>query len=146
VHRIAALAAVTLLLAGCGAQSGGAGGGGTVSPSPATSATSAKGCTVRSTFTAADSGRRICLATGDVVRVSLDGTPARPWTPVAVTGSALEATNSGIVLRPGDASAAFKAVAAGTARLSASRPLCATDPGRVACEGLQEWWVTVAVT
>lgn len=60
-------------------------------------------------------------------------------------GSGLEATNSGIVLQPGDASAAYRAVSAGTVRLTSSRPLCPSDPARVSCDGLQEWTVTVVV-
>lgn len=149
-HRIAALAAVTLLLAGCGSQTDA--GSGAVSPSPTTTGNgpsptpSDKGCTARTTLDAADSGRRFCLTTGDVIRIGLDGTAARPWAPVAASGSALEATNSGIVLQAGDASAAFRAVSAGTVKLTSSRPLCATAPGRISCKGLQEWWVTVEVT
>ena len=95
---------------------------------------------------AADSGSEFCLTSGEVIRISLDGTADRPWAPVTVDGSALEATNSGIVILPGDATSAFKAVSAGTVKLTSSRPLCAGKPGRVACKGLQEWWVTVVVT
>lgn len=71
--------------------------------------------------------------------------PEPPWKPVAVDGSGLEATNSGIVLLPGDASSAYKAVSAGQVRLSSQRPLCATETGRVSCKGIQEWWVAVEV-
>jgi hypothetical protein len=151
-HTTLALAALTLLLAtaGCGSQAGsdGGAGSGTVSPSPSSAAPSAEpspGCASGSGLDAADSGDTVCLAVGDTVRVGLDGTKGRPWQPVAVQGSGLEATNSGIVLLPGDANAAYKAVSAGAVRLSSSRPLCATDTGRVSCKGIQEWWVTVLV-
>lgn len=127
-HRTTlALVALTLLLAGCGTQAGsGTGGGGdTVSPSPTESSTpspstpSSPGCTTAGAeLGAADSGRTVCLAVGGTVRISLDGTKARPWKPVSADGSGLEATNSGFVLRAGDASAAFKAVSAGTDRKS----------------------------
>jgi hypothetical protein len=153
-HRTAlALAALTLLLAGCGTQAGSEGGGGdTVSPPPSSSPPSpspsapSPDCTSASELDAADSGSTVCLAVGDTIRISLDGTKSRPWKPVAVDGSGLEATNSGIVLLPGDASSAYKAVSAGKVRLSSQRPLCATETGRVSCKGIQEWWVAVLVT
>ncbi|MCX5258511.1 hypothetical protein OOK27_31035 [Streptomyces canus] len=147
-HRTAlALAALTLLLAGCGTQAGSEGGGGdTVSPPPSSSPPSpSPDCTSASELDAADSGSTVCLAVGDTIRISLDGTKNRPWKPVAVDGSGLEATNSGIVLLPGDASSAYKAVSAGQVRLSSQRPLCATETGRVSCKGIQEWWVAVEV-
>ncbi|MFF0080477.1 hypothetical protein ACFYR1_12380 [Streptomyces canus] len=143
-----ALATLTLLLAGCGTEAGnGKGGGGdSVSPSSPTSTPTATGCTTRAELGATDSGDIVCLAVGDTIRISLDGTKSRPWKPVAVDGSGLEATNSGIVLLPGDASSAYKAVSAGQVRLSSQRPLCATETGRVSCKGIQEWRVTVLVT
>lgn len=160
-HTTLAFAALTLLLAsaGCGSQAGSdrGDGSGTVSPSSAapsstapssaapSSAEPSPGCASGSELDAADSGDTVCLAVGDTVRVGLDGTKGRPWKPVTVEGSGLEAGNSGIVLLPGDANAAYKAVSAGTVRLSSSRPLCATDTGRVSCKGIQEWWVTVLV-
>ncbi|MEU9289694.1 hypothetical protein AB0D57_34850 [Streptomyces sp. NPDC048275] len=139
-HRILALVALTLLVAGCGDEAG----SGTVSPSPTKTDAS---CTAPpAELGATDTGRTFCLTTGGVVRLALDGTADRPWEPVRVSGGGLEATNSGIVIQPGDAVAAFEAVSAGTAQLSSSRPLCATEPGRVSCKGLQEWTVTVVVT
>jgi hypothetical protein len=83
---------------------------------------------------------------GDTIRISLDGTKSRPWKPVTVDGSGLEPTNSGIVLLPGDANSAYRAVSAGQLRLSSQRPLCATETGKVSCKGIQEWRVTVVVT
>jgi putative hemolysin len=143
--RTIALTALALLLAGCGTTSGGdAGGSGTVSPSPAPSHPSC--VTAKEELGAADTGHTYCLAPGGTIRVSLDGTTHRPWAPVKAAGSALEATNSGIVLQPGDASAAYRAVSAGTVRLTSSRPVCASDPARVSCDALQEWTVTVVVT
>lgn len=143
-----ALATLTLLLAGCGTEAGnGKGGGGdSVSPSSPTSTPTATGCTTRAELGATDSGDTVCLAVGDTIRISLDGTRARPWKPVTVDGSGLEATNSGIVLLPGDASSAYRAVSAGQVRLSSQRPLCATETGQVSCKGIQEWRVTVLVT
>lgn len=140
MRRIATLAVTALLLAGCGTQTGGDRGdsGDSVSPSPS-------GCTSVPELHAADRGRTVCLAVGGTVRVALDGARNRPWTPVTPEGSGLKAANSGIVLLPGDANAAFEAESKGTVRLSASRPLCATGTGRVACKGIQEWWVTVVV-
>ncbi|WP_328448417.1 hypothetical protein OG780_14900 [Streptomyces sp. NBC_00386] len=152
--RTIALATLALLLAGCGTQSGGdAGGGDTVSSSPTPSSTSTPSPTpshpdcakAEAELGAADTGHTYCLAPGETIRVSLDGTTSRPWAPVKSDGSGLEATNSGIVLQPGDASAAYRAVSAGTVRLTSSRPLCPSDPARVSCDGLQEWTVTVVV-
>ena len=117
-----------------------------MSPSSPTSTPTATGCTTRTELGATDSGDTVCLAVGDTIRISLDGTKSRPWKPVAVDGSGLEATNSGIVLLPGDASSAYKAVSAGQVRLSSQRPLCATETGRVCVRGIQEWRVTVLVT
>ncbi|MGW2762415.1 hypothetical protein [Streptomyces sp. NPDC001275] len=150
-------AAVTLLLVGCGAQHDGAGSGkdGTptrpttapASPSgPASPTGTASGCTNRAELTAADSGRTLCLTVGGQVRLTLDGTKDRPWTPVRSSGTALRAANAGIVILPGDAVAAFDAVTPGTARLTSARPLCAAGPGRIACQGIQQWTVTVRVT
>jgi hypothetical protein len=155
-HTTVALAALALALAGCGGQtdSGKGADGNSVSsspsptstPSPGTSPpTSPGGCAQASTLDAADSGHTVCLAVGETVRINLDGTAKRPWKPVSAKGSGLEATNSGFVLQPGDASAAFKAVAAGRTRLESTRPLCAAQSGRVSCMGIQEWWVTVVV-
>jgi hypothetical protein len=155
-HRTTlALAALTLLLAGCGTEAGSDGGGSdTVSPPPASSPSSASPspsqsqspeCTSASELDAGDSGSTVCLAVGDTLRVSLDGTKSRPWKPVTTVGGGLEATNSGIVLLPGDASSAYKAVSAGRVELSSQRPLCATGAGKVSCKGIQEWWVAVEV-
>jgi hypothetical protein len=155
-HTTLALTALTFALAGCGTQadSGKGGGSNNVSssptPTPTTSPTTSpttnpSGCTKASTLGAADRGRTVCLAVGDTVRINLDGTKSRPWKPVTASGKGLEAANSGFVLQPGDASAAFKAVADGKIRLESTRPLCATKAGRVSCLGIQEWWVTVVV-
>ena len=141
-----ALATLTLLLAGCGTEAGNGKGGGGDRVSPSSPTPTATRCTTRAELGATDSGKIVCLAVGDTIRISLDGTKSRPWKPVAVDGSGLEATNSGIVLLPGDASSAYKAVSAGRVRLSSQRPLCATDTGRVSCKGIQEWRVTVLVT
>ncbi|MFJ9537942.1 hypothetical protein ACIRPX_11860 [Streptomyces sp. NPDC101225] len=152
-HTTLAAAALALVLAGCGGPSdSGKGGGSSVSSSPTPTASpstgpasSPTGCAAPAPLTAHDSGRTVCLSVGETLRVSLDGTAERPWKPVTVKGSGLEAANSGIVLLPGDASAAYKAVSAGRTRLESSRPLCAAQTGRVSCLGIQEWWVTVVV-
>ncbi|KAB1981874.1 hypothetical protein [Streptomyces triticiradicis] len=158
--RTVALAALALLLAGCGTQGGSdAGTGGTASPSPTRTVPSPSHGTASPSPTpsrpdcakagaelgAADTGRTYCLAPGETVRVLLDGSSIRPWKPVKSDGNALEATNSGIVLQPGDASAAYRAVSEGTVELTSSRPLCPSDPARISCKGLQEWKVTVIV-
>ncbi|MFI0963048.1 hypothetical protein ACH4S8_16850 [Streptomyces sp. NPDC021080] len=153
--RTIALTALALLLAGCGTQGGGdTGAGGTVSPppsptggtpSPSPSPSRPDCAKAEGELGAADTGRTYCLAPGETIRISLDGTSVRPWKPVETDGKALEATNSGIVLQPGDASAAYRAVAPGTVRLTSSRPLCPSDPARISCKGLQGWTVTVVV-
>ncbi|MER6126608.1 hypothetical protein ABT173_29120 [Streptomyces sp. NPDC001795] len=176
LHRttVVAVAAAALLLAGCGTQSDGKSAGSSavspsappsqsvspsgtpsapasaspsVPPSGAPSATTpATGCTAEAQLTAADTGRTVCLTTGGQIRLTLDGTKDRPWTTVSATGNALKATNAGIVIQPGDAVAAYDAVAPGTARLTATRPLCAKRPGQKSCLGIQQWTVTVTVT
>ncbi|MCG0067399.1 hypothetical protein CFC35_25020 [Streptomyces sp. FBKL.4005] len=147
-----ALTAAALLLAGCGSQEGTGSSdkvsapprGGTQTPSPGRSAGD---CTGQAELTAADHGRTVCVTEGGEVRLTLDGTRARPWKPVTASGGGLEAINAGFVLQPGDATAAYRAVAAGTVRLTSSRPLCAqpTAPGQVSCKGIEEWTVTVRV-
>lgn len=149
-HTAVALTALALTLAGCGGQADSGKGGDSdsvsSSPTPTTRpSTTPTGCASASTLGVRDSGRTVCMAVGDTIRISLDGTAKRPWKPLSPKGSVLEAANSGIVLQPGDASAAFKAVATGKTRLQSTRPLCAAQTGRVSCLGLQEWWVTVVV-
>ncbi|OIJ99589.1 hypothetical protein [Streptomyces monashensis] len=152
---LAALAAAVLLLAGCGSKSdtgaqGGKGGKGTdtgsagkVSPS----APASGGCASAVDLKATDAGRTVCVAKGGEVRLTLEGTKSRPWKPVQASGTALKAINTGLVIRPGQATATYHAVAAGTEKLTSSRPMCAqpTKPGEVSCMGLQEWAVTVTV-
>ncbi|MFF7972811.1 hypothetical protein [Streptomyces sp. NPDC007905] len=143
-----AIAAAALLLAACGPQNGGDKGGGSGKVSPSASAPSSDGrCVTHAELTAADNGRTVCLVKGGELRLTLDGTRARPWKPVQASGTALKAINSGFVIQPGDATAAYRAVASGTTKLTSSRPLCAepTAPGQVSCQGIQEWTVTVKV-
>ncbi|GGW35799.1 hypothetical protein GCM10010503_09460 [Streptomyces lucensis JCM 4490] len=147
---LTALAATTLLLAGCGSQSGDDGGSdGKVSPAPTTRSAnpSAGACEDHAELKAGDDGRTVCVTKGGEVRLTLDGTKARPWKPVAASGTALKAINPGFVILPGDATAAYQAVSPGTVKLSSSRPLCAepTAPGKVSCKGIEEWTVTVRV-
>ncbi|KUN01439.1 hypothetical protein AQI95_31455 [Streptomyces yokosukanensis] len=142
-----ALAAAALLLAGCGSNSGSdSAGGGKVSPS-APSAPASGGCAADVQLKAADGGRTVCVEKGGEVRLTLDGTKSRPWKPVMASGTALRGINAGFVIQPGDAGAAYHAVADGTVKLTSSRPLCAqpTAPGQVSCKGIQDWTVTVTV-
>jgi hypothetical protein len=151
-HRttaVAALTATVFLLAGCGAENH----DGAVSTAPTTTPPTAadQGCTASkqtpAQLTAADDGRTVCLRVGGRLRLDLDGTEARPWTAVPAAGDVLKATNAGIGAPPGDALAAYDAVAVGTARLTATRPLCAepTGQGQMSCKGITEWSVTVTV-
>ncbi len=103
-------------------------------------------CTTKETLAATDTNGTFCLTTGTTVRILLDGTTTRPWTPVKTVGSGLKPTNSGILIRPGDASNAYEAVSAGTVKLTSSRPLCATAPHKISCKGIQAWSVTVVVS
>ncbi|MEW2618709.1 hypothetical protein [Streptomyces sp. NPDC048106] len=136
-----ALAATSLLLAGCGTHSSSTASQ-KVSPAPGHQAPV---CMNQVRLTAADSGRTVCVAKGGEVRIGLGGTKDRPWKPLTVTGGALEAINSGLVIRPGDAEAAYRAKAAGTGKLTSARPMCATTPGHMSCKAIQEWTVTVTV-
>ncbi|WP_406454826.1 hypothetical protein OH768_17980 [Streptomyces sp. NBC_01622] len=141
-----AVASLALALTGCGGTKSDTGSG-SVSPSQSpTPGKSRSACTSKETLAAADTNGTFCLTTGSTIRILLDGTASRPWAQVKTAGTALEATNSGILIRPGDASNAFKAVSAGTVKLTSSRPLCATAPHKISCKGIQEWSVTVVVT
>ncbi|MER8028531.1 hypothetical protein ABTZ78_06100 [Streptomyces bauhiniae] len=106
--------AATLLLAGCGTDGNDA--GRSVSPKP----TRAE-CVSALKLTAADSGRALCLTKGGELRLALDGDKARPWKPVEAKGGALTAINSGFVLQPGDANAAYRADKVGTVELTSAR-------------------------
>lgn len=140
-----AVATLALALAGCGTKSDT--GSGSVSPSSSpTPSKSRAACTAKETLAATDTNGTFCLTTGTTVRILLDGTTTRPWAPVKTVGSGLKATNSGILIRPGDASNAYEAVSAGTVKLTSSRPLCATAPHKISCKGIQEWSVTVVVS
>ncbi|MFI2758240.1 hypothetical protein ACH5A3_05100 [Streptomyces echinatus] len=141
-----ALTAAALLLAGCGSQED-TGSSGKASEPPSPTRSSA-GCAAQAELKAADHGRTVCVTKGGEIRLTLDGTKARPWKPVTASGTALKAINTGFVLQPGDATAAYQAVAAGTVKLASSRPMCAqpTAPGQVSCEGIEEWSVTVRVS
>ncbi|MFI2200636.1 hypothetical protein ACH47Z_07615 [Streptomyces sp. NPDC020192] len=146
---LAALTGAVLLLAGCGSHSDSGkdtGSSGKVSPS-APAASASGGCAATVELKVADSGRTVCVAKGGEVRLTLDGTKSRPWKPVMATGTALKGINAGFAIQPGDATAAYQAVATGTEKLTSSRPLCAepTAPGGVSCKGIQEWMVTVTV-
>ncbi|MFD8299993.1 hypothetical protein ACFV13_27710 [Streptomyces bauhiniae] len=121
---LAALAAA-LLLAGCGTEGNDA--GRSVSTKPTRAA-----CVGALKLTAADSGRDLCLAKGGELRLALDGDKAHPWKPVEAKGGALTAINSGFVLQPGDANAAYRADRTGTVELTSAR-------------ASEQWKVTVRV-
>ncbi|MPY35111.1 hypothetical protein FNH09_28870 [Streptomyces adustus] len=173
LHRttVTTLAAATLLLMGCGAQHGGSGGDGSGSPSSSPSATTpssalpstpssasepgtpsgtppaSPACTSHMELTAADNGRAVCLTRGGQIRLTLDGTRERPWSPVTASGDALKAANPGIAVLPGDAVAAYDAVTGGDAKLTSSRPMCPQhgSPGQMSCKSIEEWTVAVTV-
>lgn len=116
------------------------------SPSTSTAPVTPTGCTSTISLTAADNGHTVCLTKGGEIRVSLDGSKDRPWSPVkAKDTGVLKAVNAGFVVLPGDANAAYRATGTGTARLTSSRPLCASTPNHVACKAIVEWGVTVTV-
>lgn len=151
---VTAVAAAALLLTGCGAQSGRPADGSpsaspssTGTPGPGGGSGTAGACATEVELTVRDTGRVVCVTTGGTVRVTLDGTPDRPWAPVTSEGAALTPTNAGIGAPRGDAIAAYRATAPGTAHLNSTQPLCATPtaPGQVACLGLRQWAVTVRV-
>ncbi|MFJ5017239.1 hypothetical protein [Streptomyces griseoluteus] len=140
--RALAATALLLLLAGCGGES-------TPSASAKPSAVPSRsgGCADQARLTSSAAGKTVCLRQGGELRLTLDGTTSRPWQPVRASGHALTAINAGLVLQPGDATAAYRAVATGTVQLTSSRPLCArpTTPGGVSCKGIQEFRVTVRI-
>ncbi|MCH0563796.1 MULTISPECIES: hypothetical protein [unclassified Streptomyces] len=148
----AAVTAAALSLVACGTQDG-TGTSGSGSPSafsptssaPSPSATPGDGCVRHVQLTEDDDGATVCLVRGGDVRLTLDGTSERPWSPVEASGDVLEPVNAGIVILPGDAVAAFRAVAPGTARLTSARPVCASQSQHAHCHALRSWSVTVTV-
>lgn len=148
-HTAVALTALALALAGCGGQADSGKGGDSdsvsSSPTPTTRpSTTPTGCAPASTLGVRDSGRTVCMAVGDTIRISLDGTAKRPWKPLSPKGSVLEAANSGIVLQPGDASAAYKAVEKERPGCSPRGPCVprrpAGSPAWVFRSGGSRWW------
>ncbi|MEW2130300.1 hypothetical protein [Streptomyces sp. NPDC005435] len=140
--RALAATALLLLLAGCGGETTPS-----ASAKPSAAPSRSTGCSDQVRLTSADAGKTLCLKKGGELRLTLDGSKSRPWEPVKASGHALTAINAGIVLRPGDAGVAYRAVASGAVRLTSSRPLCAqpTAPGQVSCKGIQEFLVTVRI-
>ncbi|MDQ0991152.1 hypothetical protein [Streptomyces sp. V3I7] len=143
-HATVVAATAALLLMGCGTSAGDTGAGGSAASPSGSSAPPATTCVTHAELTAADHGRVVCLVRGGQIRLTLDGTEERPWAPVTERGDALRAANPGFVILPGDAVAAYDAVAPGLATLSSTRPLCASL-GKVSCKGIQHWTVTVLV-
>ncbi|MBN0045840.1 hypothetical protein JS756_17365 [Streptomyces actuosus] len=151
----AAMTAAALSLVACGAQggTGTSGSGSPYAPAPTSSApapsspsaTPSADCVRHVQLTEHDDGATLCLVRGGDVRLTLDGTGERPWSPVEASGDILEPVNAGIVILPGDAVAAFRAVAPGTVRLTSTRPVCASTPQHAHCHALRSWSVTVTV-
>ncbi|MGW1895135.1 hypothetical protein ACWCP6_33580 [Streptomyces sp. NPDC002004] len=138
-HLIAPVVLTTsvLLLAGCGTQK----------DKGSHPATSVSACPRKATLTAADAGRTVCISPGTTIRLTLGGSPDRPWTPVKATGKGLKQVNAGIGAPHGNTIAAFQATTTGKAELTSSRPLCgkADKPGGTACHGMKRWAVKVEV-
>ena len=95
----------------------------------------------------ADAGRTVCVATGSVVRVVLQGAHARPWR-FALEGDALVPVADGRGALPVDMQgASYRAARPGTARILGTQIACpAPRPGEVACMAVEQAWaVTVVV-
>jgi hypothetical protein len=136
-HRaVAGLVAAALLLAGCAHTAARP----PVSPAAAPSCDS-RPAPVR--ITADDDHRVICVAVGDTVDVFLTSSPERMWGPVTLDGTALTARPNGVgALAIGVTAGFYRAVSAGTARLTSQRLAC-VDPGP-SC-GPAAFEVTIAV-
>jgi hypothetical protein len=163
--RAVIVAAVAVVLAGCGGTgtsggagapggaptggstgSGGAGGSGGSSASCRTPTPTASGSSQVVRLTATDNGAAVCVSRGEVVEVDLAAPAGTPWS-ITAQGPALRKTagGSGGGSRA-DSSAVFEAVAPGTASIQGARRACARPSGPgVACGAIQGYTVTVLV-
>jgi hypothetical protein len=100
------------------------------------------------TLSEADSGRTVTLQVGQRLEVYLHGTPESAWSAPVASGPALApAANGKLSLQRGVSGAAFEAVRPGQAQVDSTRRICPDpSPGQVACQGMQAFQVTVAVT
>jgi hypothetical protein len=157
----AAAIGAAAVLSGCGQQHGtGAGAAAPASSSspatgPGPSALCAGGRPAahgsRLTITGADSGSSFCVTRGTNVTVFLKGTPARKWSPIKASGSALRPSANGeLALALGVTGASFAAVQPGTAIITSGRPACgpgetASGTGSMSCNAILAFRVTVTV-
>jgi hypothetical protein len=128
-HALAAVVtSAALASAACGSQHAGSGGS---APQPSTGQIGASDCTATPAVTAGhtlsfrkrDDGKVVCVARGATVGIYLQGTPARRWSPIRTASPALKPVPNGrLMLKVGVTGAFFKAVSAGVATVTSSRP------------------------
>ena len=156
MRRPAALAPLLLTLlavAGCATGAGGntrpdAPGSSAAAAGSSVAGAGATGCrSGQVTVTEAQSGQELCVTTGTLVQVYLHGQQGAAWSPVNSDGTALRAVASGKRALPlGVTAGFFQAVGAGTARVTAGRPVCpSAPPGSVKCMAMRDFSVTVEV-
>ena len=126
-----------ILVAGCGSR---------VPPeSPPAQTTS--GCQTPEEISLADSGRTVCATVGSKFTVKLPDDGKGHWSAIVSDSDAVETlllTGSPPI---SGTQADFMARHQGTAKLTASRPVCpSTSPGGMTCKSLQAFTVTVTVS
>jgi hypothetical protein len=157
----AAVIGAAAVLSGCGQQHGT--GVGVAAPAPSTSTATGPGPSAlcrggrpathgRLTITGAESGLSFCVTRGTNVAVFLkSGTPARKWSPIKASGTALRPSANGeLALALGVTGASFAAVRPGTAIITSGRPACgpgdtASSTGSMSCTAILAFRVTVTV-
>jgi len=162
VVRAMLVPALATVLAACAASTGStgtaAGGVGTTSTgagstsagSPSAGGVSAGSpgasgaCGVNVVVSDSGNGSTVCVALGSQVTVLLRSGPGGGWTTPQVSGAALGPPRG--VPTPNNAVGwAFEAVAAGTADVTTSRPVCPVNSGALRCHSLVSFRVHVEV-
>ena len=146
---------VTALATACGQQQAGSAPGGQGTPS-VPSSVSPGGRTPVLTLSAVDTGRSYRVRPGTGVLIYLKGTPANMWTrPRSDSPALAPRANGHLMLALGVTGAYFVAVHPGTATITATRHLCASQaPSPAAllaspsmsCGAIESFQVSVTVT
>jgi hypothetical protein len=124
-------------------------------PMPQASTSSASGaasappsspsCTAHAVAGDSASGSTVCVALGGDLTVLLHATAGGSWSTPEVTGTALGPAQP-VPTPAGSAGWSFAAAAAGTAVISASRPVCpSAAPGAVRCHSVAAYVLHVDV-
>jgi hypothetical protein len=143
VKRLFAVSTIVLALIGSAC-----GGGSSSSAGPACEkAPEGIGPDANATLQDVDSGRTVCLASGDVLTVFLHApVDEERWSPITTQDrSVLTPRSSGVLTLPiGVTAAVYRGAEKGTARLTSTRPPC-SPPAKSGCDAAHEWSARVVV-